>query len=269
MNLWAISDLHVGYGDNRRAVDALDPMPEDWLILAGDVGETPSQLAFVLRTLRLRFSVVIWTPGNHELWTSPRLPRERRGVGHYERLVEMCRRYGVLTPDDPYPVWPGAGPRTVIVPTFLLYDYSFRPDEVPAGGAVAWAAEAGVRCADEVLLDPAPHASRADWCAERLAWTTRRLDALPSDARVILVNHWPLRYDHARLPRLPRFSIWCGTRATETWHRRYPIDTVVYGHMHTRRTETFDGVRFEEVSLGYPGQWNPTRPLREYLRKIR
>lgn len=269
MKLWAISDLHVGYEENRRAVEALEPMPEDWLILAGDTGETPSHLDFVLKTLRPRFAQLIWTVGNHDLWTPTALPSERRGVAHYERLVKLCRTYDVLTPEDPYAVWPGAGPRTAIVPTFVLYDYSFRPDTVPADAAVAWAAEAGVRCADEDLLDPSPHASRAAWCAARLDETAARLDAIPPDTRIILVNHWPLHYDDAVPPRIPRFSIWCGTRATEAWHRRYAVDTVVYGHLHMRRTRERDGVRFEEVSLGYPKQWNPQRPLAGYLRQIR
>ena len=49
--LWAISDLHVGYEENRRAVQALPAYPDDWLIIAGDTGETPAHLDFVLRTL--------------------------------------------------------------------------------------------------------------------------------------------------------------------------------------------------------------------------
>ena len=39
MNLWAISDIHIGSDVNRRAVAALTPRPKDWLILAGDVGD--------------------------------------------------------------------------------------------------------------------------------------------------------------------------------------------------------------------------------------
>jgi 3',5'-cyclic AMP phosphodiesterase CpdA len=269
VNLWAISDLHVGYEENRRAVESLEPMLEDWLIVAGDTGETPGHLDFVLKTLAPRFQQVIWTVGNHDLWTPASLPPDRRGVAHYERLVKLCRSYGVLTPEDPFPVWPGGGPRTAIVPTFVLYDYSFRPDRVPEDRAVEWAAEAGVRCADEDLLDASPHGSRQQWCRARLAHTTTRLDAIPADTRLILVNHWPLRYEHGEPPRIPRFSIWCGTRATEDWHRRYAVDTVVYGHLHLRSTRRRDDVRFEEVSLGYPRQWNNERPLREYLRKIR
>ncbi len=269
MNLWAISDLHVGFEENRQAVERLPARPEDWLIVAGDTGESPAHLDFVLSIVSRRFARIVWTPGNHDLWTPRSVDEDRRGEAHYQRLVKLCRSYGVLTPEDPYVVWPGAGPRTAIVPAFLLYDYSFAPDRLSAGEAVAWAAESGVRCADEDLLSPHPYASRPDWCAARVAETEARLAALPADARLILVNHWPLRRDHAVVPRVPRFSIWCGTRATEDWHQRFRVDTVVYGHLHLRSTRMLDGVRFEEVSLGYPRQWDHGRGLGSYLRLIR
>jgi predicted phosphodiesterase len=269
VNLWATSDLHVGYRENRRAVEALVTHRDDWLIIAGDTGESPAHLDFVLRTLEPRFAQIVWTVGNHDLWTPATAPGERRGEAHYQRLVALCRSYGVLTPEDPYAVWPGAGPRTAIVPTFVLYDYSFRPDTVAEPDAVAWAAEDGIRCVDERLLDPAPYASRQEWCRARVAETEARLAAIPADTRIVLVNHYPLREDHAVLPRIPRFKIWCGTRATEQWHRRFAIDTVVYGHLHIRQSQVLDGVRFEEVSLGYPGQWNPRKSVLDYLRQIR
>lgn len=269
MNLWAISDLHVGFAENREAVTELTAQPDDWLILAGDTGESPAHLDVVLAVVSRRFAKVIWTPGNHDLWTPQALADERRGEAHYQRLVKLCRSYGVLTPEDPYAVWPGAGPRTAIVPTFVLYDYSFRPDSVAAEDAVAWAGAAGVRCADETLLSPHPFPSRADWCAARVADTESRLTAIPTDTRLIIANHWPLRPDHAVLPRMPRFSIWCGTRATEDWHQRFAVDTVVYGHLHLRSTRELAGVRFEEVSLGYPNQWDPQRGLSSYLRRVR
>jgi 3',5'-cyclic AMP phosphodiesterase CpdA len=269
VNLWAISDLHVGFEENRRAVTQLSARPADWLIIAGDTGESPAHLDFVLGIVTRRFAKIIWTPGNHDLWTPQTLADERRGQSHYQRLVKLCRSYGVLTPEDPYAVWPGAGPRTAIAPTFVLYDYSFRPDDVPPEDAVTWAAATGVRCADEDLLSPYPFQARAEWCAVRVAETEARLTAIPVDTRLILVNHWPLRRDHAVLPRMPRFSIWCGTRATEQWHARFRVDTVAYGHLHLRSTRELDGVRFEEVSLGYPRQWDHQRGLNSYLRRIR
>jgi hypothetical protein len=48
----------------------------------------------------------------------------------------------VLTPEDDYVLWPGDGPPTVIAPLFVLYDYSFAPDDVPVERAVAVAVPA-------------------------------------------------------------------------------------------------------------------------------
>jgi 3',5'-cyclic AMP phosphodiesterase CpdA len=267
VRLWATADLHVARSDNRRAVEALAPHPDDWLIIAGDTGETPAHLAFVLDTLGPRFARLVWTPGNHDLWTPRDAPPADRGVGRYAELIEVCRLRNVLTPEDPYERWPGDD-RTVIAPTFVLYDYSFRPDDVPRGEALDWAAAAGIRCLDEDLLAPDPFPSRDDWCRARVAVTEARLAAIDPSARIVLVNHFPLRRDLAVLPRIPRFSLWCGTRATEDWHRRFPLSVVVSGHLHMRSTRLVDGVRFEEVSLGYPRQWQAARGLKPYLREV-
>jgi hypothetical protein len=222
----------------------------------------------VLSTLSSRFAKLIWVPGNHELWTLPGdndRPR-LRGEEKYARLVDVCRARGVVTPEDPYPVWPGEGPPTVIAPMFLLYDYSFRPPDVRREDALAWALEEGIECVDEHLLHPDPHPSREAWCAARVAWTEQRLDGLGPDVSTVLVNHFPLLHSHARLPRVPRFMIWCGTKRTEAWHIRYRARAVVYGHLHIPRTHHDDGVPFEEVSLGYPHQsWGRARGLRQIL----
>lgn len=267
MTLWAIGDLHVGYEANRRAVEALPAHPGDWLIVAGDTGDTPAQLQLVLDVVTDRFERVIWTPGNHDLWTPRQWPDDRRGVAHYERLVDQCRRAGVLTPDDPFAAWPGA-PDVLIAPVFTLYDYSFAPAGMTPPQAVAWAAETGVQCADELLLSPAPFPTREAWCGERVVLTETRLAGVPAGARLILVTHFPTRADLAVLPRVPRFTIWCGTTMTADWHRRYPVDVVVSGHLHMRSTRWRDGVRFEEVSLGYPNQWDPAKGAGAYLRQI-
>ena len=266
--LWATSDLHVGFDENRRAVEALPAHPDDWLIIAGDTGETPAHLDFVLRTLRPRFAQLVWTPGNHDLWTPATWQPSQRGVSHYERLVALCQKYGVQTPEDPYARWPGDGPTRAIVPAFMLFDYSFRPAAVPRVEAVDWAAKTGVRSADEDLLAADPYPSRDAWCAARVEATAARLAALPAEVRVILAAHFPLRRELAVLPRIPRFSIWCGTTKTDDWHRRFNLEAVVYGHLHMRSSKVIDGVRFEEVSLGYPKQWSQSRGVQYYLRQI-
>jgi predicted phosphodiesterase len=266
MRLFGISDLHLSHPSNRAALDALGRYPDDWLVVAGDVGSSLDHLRLALAALVPRFAQVIWTPGNHELWAAADRPDDR-GTARYDALVALCRASGVLTPDDPYVEFPGA-PGTVIAPIFALYDYSFRPPDVPADEAVAWAREAGVVCGDERRLDPSPFSDRAAWCAARCAITEARLDALPSGSHTVLVSHWPLRYDLARPPRIPRFSIWCGTTRTENWATRYRARVVVSGHLHLRTTLVRHGVRFEEVSLGYPRDWHRDRGIDWYLREI-
>jgi hypothetical protein len=123
-------------------------------------------------------------------------------------------------------------------------------------------------CADERRLDPHPFASREAWCHARCDATAARLAALPAGARTVLANHWPLRADLARPPRIPRFSIWCGTTRTEDWARRFNARAVVSGHLHLRTRLWRHGVRYDEVSLGYPRDWRTDRGIGWYLRDI-
>lgn len=268
MKLYAIADLHLRYDVTRRALESLRPHPYDWLILAGDVGETEEHLRFALALLARRFGRVLWVPGNHDLWTIPSLASDLRGEAKYLRQVAICREYGVLTPEDPYVMWPGEGPRCLLAPLFLLYDYSFRPDEIPVERAIEWAAEDNLLCSDEVLLHADPYPTKQAWCAARCALTEPRLIEAAERAPLVLINHFPLRQDLAVLPRIPRFSIWCGTRRTEDWHIRFRAEAVIYGHLHIRATHYRDGIRFEEVSLGYPQNYDPNRGIEPYLRQI-
>src|SRR6202008_4529601 len=131
--LLAISDLHIGYPENREFAASLRPEhPDDWLIVAGDVGEVLADVGFVLASLANRFAKVIWTPGNHELWTLPSDPVALRGAARYEALIKVCRRFGVITPEDEFPVWDGPGGPVTVAPLFTLYDYSFRADDSTA-----------------------------------------------------------------------------------------------------------------------------------------
>jgi len=258
--LLAISDLHIGYPENREFALSLRPEhPDDWLIVAGDIGEVFADVGFVLGSLANRFARVIWTPGNHELWTLPSDPVAVRGVARYEALLKVCRRFGVLTPEDEFPVWPGHGPDgpVTIAPLFTLYDYSFSlagDGAAPARErAVALARAAGIAGADEDRLHPDPYPSVAAWCRDRVAASAARLAAVTGP--MVLVSHWPLLRAPTEALRHPEFAPWCGTELTAGWHRSFPVVAAVYGHLHIPRTTTYDGVRFEEVSVGYPREW--------------
>lgn len=274
MKLHAISDLHVGFKENLIALTEIPAHPEDWLILCGDIADTPEQLRVALEVLNQKFAQLIWVPGNHELWTVPRKTGER-GVARYEELVEICRGHNVLTPEDPFPVWEGEGGRHLLAPLFLFYDYSFRPDEIAIEDAVAWAQQEDLMCSDEILIKPDPYPDFSSWCAARCAESEKRLEAALAEHSLptVLIAHFPLRQELAVLPMIPRFMIWCGTRRTEDWHTRFDARVVVSGHLHIPCTRYIDHVRFEEVSLGYPDQWKQRETRRgwklsDHLRQI-
>jgi 3',5'-cyclic AMP phosphodiesterase CpdA len=255
--LLAFSDLHVAYPENRKIVENLRPdSPGDWLLIAGDVGEHVADIEWALRTLGERFATVIWAPGNHELWTHPGDEVQLRGEERYAHLVEICRGLGVLTPEDPYPVWNGAGGPVTVAPLFLLYDYTFLPPGAKnQADGLAMAHATGVVCSDEWLLYPDPYPSREAWCQARIELTQRRLEARDPALPVVMLNHFPLVREPTRILRYPEFAQWCGTERTADWHVRFGAAAVVYGHLHIPRTMWHDGVRFEEVSLGYPREW--------------
>jgi len=270
LKLYAISDLHLDFKVNMEALRAMPRFARDWLITGGDLCTSEKHLREALDILCAKFAKVFWVPGNHELWSSKATSDGEmlQGVEKYLSLVEVCREYGVATPEDPFVSWPGPGEPCLIAPLFVLYDYSFRPADVALEDAVSWAMEGGVLCSDERLITPAPYSSMIDWCDARLEYSVRRLDAVPSHVRLVLVNHFPLREALVRIRRIPRFSIWCGTKRTEDWHRSYPVKAAISGHLHMRATDYVDGVRFEEVSLGYPRDWDQAKGVAYYLREI-
>ncbi|MFD1694988.1 metallophosphoesterase family protein [Roseibium aestuarii] len=281
MRLHAISDLHLSAEENRAALLRLPDHGADWLIVAGDLAERFDHMRFGFEELAKRFDRVIWVPGNHELWSIRRKeePDPLRGVARYDALVELAREFQVVTPEDSFPLWPGAthgndgAAPLLIAPLFLLYDFSFRPEYLARRDVSRWAREHRTACGDDFYLKADPHPDRESWCAHRLEMTrerlARRLEGLPETTRTVLVNHYPLRQDLIRLPRAPRLAPWCGTRETRDWHRIFRADVVVSGHLHTRRTDHRHGTRFEEVSLGYPAQWDQERGMAAYLRLIR
>ena len=229
---------------------------DDWLIVAGDVGTTFGDIERALRLLRQRYAKVIWVPGNHELWTHNRDPVQLRGAVRYEALVRMCRDNGVLTPEDEFAVWPGPSGPVTIAPLFQLYDHSWlAPGTTTKKGSLEYAYRSGVVCADDAMLRPDPYPDRASWCDARVKESERRLTALGPDVKTVLVSHWPLVRQPTDALRFPEFAQWCGTARTAKWHTRFRAEVAVYGHLHIPRTTHYDGVRFEEVSLGYPTEW--------------
>ena len=266
--IYAVSDLHVSYAANREIADRVRPThPDDWLIVAGDIGEKKTAIEAVLREYAERFAHVIWAPGNHELWTMSDDESEPRGVERYQDLIELAHGLGVTTPEDPYPVWTGADGPLTVASLMLLYDYSFRaPGTTSKAESLKAAYDAGIVCKDEYYLYPDPYPAIEDWCAARVADAEHRLSEI--EGPLLLVNHWPLVREPTAIMRYPVFTQWCGTDRTADWTTRFDVRAVVYGHLHIPRTQVYDGVPHYEVSIGYPREWRRFGLREDIARRI-
>ena len=268
--LWAISDLHTGHTGNKPITESLYPASaDDWLIVAGDVGERTDEIRWALDLLRKRFAKVIWVPGNHELWTTNRDPMQIFGKARYDYLVNMCDEMGIITPEHPFPVWTEEGGPATIVPMFLLYDYTFLPagrrDQGRGAGHRPGTQRGRHRRVPAVLralrhprrLVPRPgvrypqaaRGPRLD--GRRPCWsTTSRWCASPAtrcSTRSSRCGAAPPR------PPTGTRATTLSVRSTATCTSRAPPGTTVCG--------------IEEVSVGYPREWRRRKPYR-WLRQI-
>ncbi|MDX7987496.1 metallophosphoesterase [Xenorhabdus sp. 12] len=260
--LLAISDLHVSHAENRLIVESFRPSTsDDWLLLAGDIAEQEADFIWVISTLSQRFSQVVWTPGNHELWCTPKDLLKLPGVLRYEHFVNICRQYNVLTPEDEFHSYHmGDDTRITIAPIFTLYDYSFRNTfDYTVDQAIERARRCGVISSDEFFLKTYPYKNVVDWCRERLLYTEKRLNAIPDGENIILMSHFPVIRKPLESLRNTEFSIWCGSEKTHQWASRKGVRMVIYGHLHIPNLEYIQNVAHVEVSLGYPREWQKHR----------
>lgn len=252
--LWAVSDLHVRAPGNKDLVrDLVRPTdPADWLIVAGDIAEDLPSIERTLGLLQSRFAQVIYTPGNHELFS--RTSDREHGRAKYDAVIATAQRLGVLTPEDPFPTFAG---RTV-APLFTLYDHSWRDSSKTPTAALAAARDKGIVLMDDFAI--APYEDIVLWCRERLRYSVRRLAAV--EGPTILVNHWPLVRETMVNVKHKEIGLWSGTRHTQEWPQRYEADVVVYGHLHIPVEFSLGNVTHTEVSLGYPRERKITLPPR-------
>ena len=217
-----------------------------------------------------RFARVIWTPGNHDLWCPPGATDRTRGQARYDELVAHLPAFGVLTPEDPYVEWPG-DPDTFIVPMFLLFDYTFRPPDMSAADARRLGARERRRLR-----------RRADARSRRRGRVVRRL--VPRALR-LRPRRGSRRAARGRRARCSSTTGRCATtwrarrafrgsrsgaarRAPKTGHAAFARAPSSPAICTCERRSWRHGVRYEEVSLGYPRDWRPERGIDWYLREI-
>lgn len=246
MRIYAISDLHTDFRDNRAALEraGLAGHRDDVLIVAGDIADSEAVVGDTLRWLVARFREVFFVPGNHELWVRG---EERDSMQKFQAVLRLCDQVGVRT--SPLRV---AG--TWVVPLFSWYDASFDVQgEGEEAELEAWS--------DRYFCRWPGGTDRVDEAF--LAMNERHVHAY--DGPVVTFSHFlprpellpPVRY--LRFRGLPLVA---GSTGIEAQIRRIQPRVHVYGHTHISDDRVIDGVRYVQNHFRRPAEGDPRSPLK-------
>jgi len=238
MRVFAVSDVHVDYQDNKKwllglsSVDYLD----DVVILAGDLTDDLQLLEECFNDISAKFSKVLFVPGNHELWVS----RDRRfnSIEKYQQISELAISTGVsMTPTH-------FGTLS-IVPLFSWYDFSFAtPDKKLMDTWMDFRA-----C---VWPDNKQPSEITDYFLDK-----NKVNLSVRNETVISFSHFLPRIDLMPIYIPPAYHYLypaLGSDLLEEQIRVLKPNIHVYGHSHVNRKLTLGGVQYINNAFGYPSE---------------
>jgi predicted phosphodiesterase len=236
MRIWAVSDLHADFRENRRLLERIPASGHrgDALIVAGDVADNLSLVTDVLGGLRQRFAEVFFVPGNHELWVRND-PRD--SVEKFHAVLAACAGAGVRTE-------PGRAGGAWVVPLFSWYDPAFDVrGEADHASLEAWSDNYFCR------WPPGPSPD-----ALFLSMNEPHLRAY--DAPVVSFSHFVPRTELVPAVRWLRFKglpLVAGSEAIDLQVRRIGAQVHVFGHTHIAEDRVVQGVRYVQNHLRAAG----------------
>ncbi len=119
MRVFAVSDVHIDYIENRKWLFGIsgNDFKDDILILAGDITNNISVTIKALVYLKKCFREVLFIPGNHDIWVN-HSNNNRNSIDNFELLKKISANCGIKM--EPFH-FNGLS----IVPLLGWYDYSF------------------------------------------------------------------------------------------------------------------------------------------------
>jgi predicted phosphodiesterase len=242
MRVFAISDLHVDYPENKSWVAHLSTSDylSDILICAGDISHRAEWLAATLTRLRKSFLEVLFVPGNHELWVAN--DGTDNSIDKFRLVLSIAGECGVRTA-------PLRLPQVSIVPLFAWYDYSFG---LPSD-------ELRSRWSDFHACSWPEHFDQP-----RITEYFLSMNQLQASGRpVISFSHFVPRRD--LLPSIssrPGFlRPVLGSASIDAQIRKLGSAIHVYGHYHINGSKKRKNVTYINNALGYPRETWTARKL--------
>lgn len=237
MRVFALSDVHIDYDENRRWIAGLSAVDykSDLLILAGDICDSIPLLTWCLETLVRRFARVLFVPGNHELWVH----RDQTPGNSLDKFQQVCQ----VIESSGASMRPFHSRSLSIVPLLAWYDYSFgepSPDLLNA-----WTDFVACRWPEQ-------------FPAHRI---TNHFLQLNEDV-LRITNQKIISFSHfvPRLDLMPNYTPGeqrflypvLGSTGLEAQIRRLHPAIHVYGHSHLNRKLMLDDVLYINNAFGYP-----------------
>jgi predicted phosphodiesterase len=242
MRVFAISDLHVDYRENKNWLSHLSASDHlaDILLCAGDVSHNLTRLAAAFTQMRKCFLEVLFVPGNHELWVVN--DPTHNSFEKFARVLAIAGDCGVRTA-------PLSLPDLTLAPLFGWYDYSF-----------------GVPSAE----------LRQSWSDfHRCSWPEHYDQPRITEYFLALnhIHHRPhpvVSFSHF----IPRSDLLppadsktgflrpvLGSESIDAQIRKLGSSVHVYGHYHRNGSKQRDNVTYVNNALGYPHETWTARKL--------
>ncbi|ESO93144.1 hypothetical protein LOTGIDRAFT_162173 [Lottia gigantea] len=273
--VFAISDLHVDYLDNREFIKTWTHLHyhNDVLIVAGDVTDSISLLKETFQQLKKMFYKVFYVTGNHELWI--KRPEEcKNSIVKFHEILKLCDSMGILTKaekiqmNEKESLW--------ICPVFSWY--SDQDDDLANSLYMTATNQKADENARNLWMDnhlciwPELDTTKSEY------FQNFNKKNLPDsfDGPVITFSHFlprkdlifaneiekkELKSEQERLGKdtsdgertkvLFNFSMYAGCQRIEKQIRQIKPIIHVYGHQHRQRDRDIDGIHYVSHCLGY------------------
>lgn len=228
MRIFAVSDLHTDFTENRRRLQQVSSLAygQDVLVVAGDIADDLRVIAWTLRELRSRFAQVFYVPGNHELWVRN---EACDSIEKFQRVLRLCDELGVHTR-------PGRVAEHWIVPLFSWYEPDYdQQQEADVSSLEGWA--------DFYFCKWPPGLDSV--ASYFLGLNESRIKEY--DAPVMTLSHFlPRRellppVEKLTFKGLPRVA---GTLGLDRQIRALNAVTHIFGHSHIEFDWIIDGIRY-------------------------
>lgn len=244
MKIYAISDVHVDYAENRKWLFNLSSTDytDDVLIIAGDLSDDLQQLKECIASIQKKFKMFFYVPGNHELWIRNKDDAEN-SLSKFATVCDIAVNEGAIIK----PVDIG---KVTIVPMLSWYDFSFaEPSEKIL---TLWS--------DFRMCQWPNNMEVADVSRYFHNRNSEHLDL--KNETIISFSHFLPRIDlmPSFIPQQYRYVYpVLGSADLEKQIRQLSSSIHIYGHSHVNRHVEIDSITYINNAYGYPTESNICR----------